>query len=305
MSYEKSESIEQLATSLAIAQGAIQGAIKDSLNPAFGAPRKYADLSSCWEACRKQLSDNGLAVIQGVSAVGQQVTVTTILTHKSGQWISSALTVTSDKGTPQGIGSAITYGRRYSLSAMVGIAPADDDDGNEASGMNGEKQVQRGSRKAQEEVAERKVTEMSKPAAKTATTKDFDYLRQTADLKQALGEDLYRLGLKKLGYAKSNEATTPEEQKKVLSKLGAALKIVNAASHGELLPSVNEEIFGLLPGMSIAACMTEFRQKMKTAFGDEVGAEEYEGIRSQCKTQWEFIVALQRAWEKQMQNVSA
>ena len=126
----RSASIAKLVAALAKAQSAIAGAVKDSENPHFRS--RYADLASTWDACRQPLTKNELAVLQPVSANGPQVTVTTILAHSSGEWISEPLTLTAQQNTPQGVGSAITYGRRYGLAAMVGIAP-DDDDGNAAS----------------------------------------------------------------------------------------------------------------------------------------------------------------------------
>lgn len=121
----RSDSIAALTVALAKAQAMIQGAAKDSLNPHFKS--KYADLASCWDACRDALTKNGLAVVQPVSADGPRVTVTTLLTHSSGEWIAEALTMTATQDTPQAVGSVITYGRRYGLCAMVGIAPEDDD----------------------------------------------------------------------------------------------------------------------------------------------------------------------------------
>ncbi|MBA3622977.1 MAG: ERF family protein [Methylibium sp.] len=125
----KSDSITELATSLAKAQAKIRGAAKDAANPHFKS--RYADLASVWESCRDALTANGLSVVQGASANGAQVTVTTMLLHSSGQWIEDALTVPAQQANAQGIGSAITYARRYALAAMVGVAP-DDDDGESA-----------------------------------------------------------------------------------------------------------------------------------------------------------------------------
>ena len=125
-----SDTINELATALAKAQGDITGASKDKTNPHFKSA--YADLASVWDACRMALSKNGIAVIQCPSASGATVTVTTILTHASGQRIESSLEMTATQNTPQGIGSAITYARRYALASMVGVAP-EDDDGNAAS----------------------------------------------------------------------------------------------------------------------------------------------------------------------------
>lgn len=127
----RSPSIAALAAALSKAQGEMEAASKASTNPHFKS--KYADLASVWDACRGPLSKHGLSVLQPVSADGPSVTVTTILAHSSGEWISEALTMTAQQNTPQGVGSTITYGRRYGLSSMVGIAP-DDDDGNAASG---------------------------------------------------------------------------------------------------------------------------------------------------------------------------
>jgi hypothetical protein len=131
--FAHSENIADLAASLAKAQGAMEAAIKDSVNPHFRS--KYADLASIWEAVRRPLSDNGIAVVQLVSSpAADVVTVTTMLAHASGQWMRSSLSLTAVGSTPQNLGSAITYGKRYGLAAMVGIAPDDDDDGNRASG---------------------------------------------------------------------------------------------------------------------------------------------------------------------------
>lgn len=127
----QSENINELVTALSKAQGEISPAIKDNVNPHFKS--KYADLSSVWNACRQPLSKNGLAIIQtmGHDDKGQLQLITT-LAHASGQWIRSSLPVVTNKNDAQGIGSALTYMRRYSLSAMVGIAPDEDDDGEEA-----------------------------------------------------------------------------------------------------------------------------------------------------------------------------
>lgn len=128
----QSESINELAEALSKAQGQITGALKDSSNPFFKS--KYADLASCWDACRKQLSENGLSVIQTTEVVTHPdnpgtpfVVVKTTLAHKSGQWITGALPVKSKDDSPQAQGSGITYARRYALAAIVGLAQIDDD----------------------------------------------------------------------------------------------------------------------------------------------------------------------------------
>jgi len=123
--FVSSESLGKLSEALAKAQGEIEGAKKESENPFFHS--RYAELSSVWDACRGPLSKHGLAVIQLPGRNGDGLFVDSILSHSSGEWISSRLFITPAQDTPQGIGSAITYARRYGLQALVGIAPKDDD----------------------------------------------------------------------------------------------------------------------------------------------------------------------------------
>ena len=129
----QSESIANLAKALSIVQGKLTYAKKDSKNPFFKS--NYADLESVWDACRELLSNNGLAVTQfpGLySELDKSMSLTTILTHESGEWITQEMSVPVSKVDAQGAGSAITYMRRYALAAVVGVVQADDD-GNAAS----------------------------------------------------------------------------------------------------------------------------------------------------------------------------
>ena len=128
---KRSDAVNEIAAALAKAQGKIKGAVKDSTNPHFKS--QYADLASIWDACRAALTENGIGVVQDPSVDGDRVGITTLLLHSSGQWIESdPLWMTPRDISPQSAGSAITYARRYALSAMVGVAPTDDDDGNAA-----------------------------------------------------------------------------------------------------------------------------------------------------------------------------
>ncbi len=126
----QSPTVGALAAALAKAQAAFKPAIKDANNPFFKS--KYVDLAGAIEACRDALSANGLAIVQSTDA-GEKMTLHTTLLHASGEWISSTYPVTAIKQDPQGIGSAVTYARRYSLMALLGIA-AEDDDGEAAHG---------------------------------------------------------------------------------------------------------------------------------------------------------------------------
>jgi len=130
---QQSESIANLAKALSTVQGQLTHAKKDSANPFFKS--KYADLESVWDACRIPLDDNNLAVAQfpgTYSDLDKSMSLTTILTHISGEWISQEMSVPVSKVDPQGAGSALTYMRRYALAAVVGVVQADDD-GNAAS----------------------------------------------------------------------------------------------------------------------------------------------------------------------------
>ena len=126
----KSENVTELSAALAKAQAGIANAAKEGTNTHYSS--SYATLKSVWAVCKTPLTENGLSVVQSPEFDGQSVKVTTTLLHKTGQWIESAITMPVKKIDCQGIGSAITYARRYALAAMVGVAPDDDDDDGEA-----------------------------------------------------------------------------------------------------------------------------------------------------------------------------
>lgn len=129
----QSQTVGKLAEALSKAQGEMEGAVKDSTNPFF--KNKYADLSSVMAAVKDPFSKNGLSVVQLTEGDGNTCGVTTILLHSSGEWIKGKISARPVKADPQGIGSCLTYLRRYSLSAIAGVCP-EDDDGNEASRQN-------------------------------------------------------------------------------------------------------------------------------------------------------------------------
>lgn len=129
---------DKLATALAKAQRAFHGIGKDATNPHFKS--KYASLDAIMGAVREPLAVNGLSLVQGVTSpetnegavVG--IAVETLLVHESGEWMSNTVTLPVDKSTAQGVGSAITYGRRYGVSALLALTTEEDDDGNAAGG---------------------------------------------------------------------------------------------------------------------------------------------------------------------------
>lgn len=128
-----SDEIGELAGALAEAQAELSPAVKNAQNPHL--KNRYADIAAVYEAIRETLPKHGLAVSQMVLPHENKARVRTLLMHKSGQWIASECLMPIDgRGGPQGMGSAITYARRYSLSAIVGVVSEDDDDAEAAQG---------------------------------------------------------------------------------------------------------------------------------------------------------------------------
>lgn len=122
-----SEQIDQLATALAKAQGELENASKNSSNPHFRS--KYADLAEVLNTVRPVFSRHGLSIVQSPSYSAETgiVSVTTILMHASGQWIQDTASAPATKLDAQGVGSCITYLRRYSAAAFAACAQEDDD----------------------------------------------------------------------------------------------------------------------------------------------------------------------------------
>lgn len=89
----------------------------------------YADLAAVLTAVRSACARQGIAILQPPLVGQRSVTVTTLIAHKSGEFIRNELMLPLDDPNPQAVGSAITYARRYSLQALLGVAPeAPDDD---------------------------------------------------------------------------------------------------------------------------------------------------------------------------------
>lgn len=128
---EQSTEIKNLAKALTVFAVKMETVSFDSSNPFFKS--KYASLTTLVEHARTVLSECGLAVSQLTEGEGS---VTTILMHESGEWMRSNLKLTPVKNDPQGLGSAITYARRYAYASILGLVADKDDDANEATGLN-------------------------------------------------------------------------------------------------------------------------------------------------------------------------
>lgn len=135
----KTESIVEIAKALVKFQAEVKQPFKDKTNPHFRS--KYVPLENVVEAVTETASKYGLSFIQMPQNNGDQVGIVTLLMHESGEWIETdPIFVRPQKQDPQGIGSAITYLKRYSLSALFGITSDEDDDANVASGQGFQQQ---------------------------------------------------------------------------------------------------------------------------------------------------------------------
>lgn len=128
---ETSETTAKLDAALAAAQGEIEAASKDKINPAFKS--RYADLTAVWGAVRPALAKHGISVTQWpVHGEDGRLHIITRIAH-SGEWIKAHFSIPVTKQDPQGYGSATTYAKRFTLAAALGVVADEDDDGNAAS----------------------------------------------------------------------------------------------------------------------------------------------------------------------------
>jgi len=130
---KRSEQINELASALSKFQGQVKNAEKDSVNYF---KQGYTTLASAWDAIRKPLSDNGLCVVQDISANDPKVIVTSLLMHASGQWIESSIEFLPKDMTPQSVASCLSYGRRYLLMSQTGVAGMAEEDDDAESATN-------------------------------------------------------------------------------------------------------------------------------------------------------------------------
>jgi len=137
-----SENKAQEAYSLALvaAIGELSNVAKTAANPYFKS--KYAPLDAIIDATRPILAKHGLAVMQQPLFMEGTAGVETTILHKGGYSTTSTLLLPLKDQSPQGVGSAITYARRYALAAVLGIASEDDDDGNISTGLSKSEKIQ-------------------------------------------------------------------------------------------------------------------------------------------------------------------
>ena len=198
----QSPEIGKLAEALAKAQAEMEPATKDANNPFFKS--QYASLASCWQACRGPLTKHGLAVIQTTEPDNGNVTVISILTHSSGQWIKGKLSVKPPKTDSQALGSCLSYLRRYSLSALVGLSTQDDDAESTMSRQNTVKEK----------------TTTKKAAPKKTNMKKF--IEAVTPIAEKMGPEVFDAFMTENNVKSLDELTNREAQTDFYNKLKAA-----------------------------------------------------------------------------------
>ena len=132
-----SDQIDKIAPAILAAQKETKNPKRTSVNPFYNS--KYAPLNEVLEI-RAIYNKHGMSILQDIDANG---CVSTMILHESGQWVQQdGMRLPLDKQTAQGAGSAVTYGRRYTLEAMTGTASEDDDDGNSGEEKHGNKKAE-------------------------------------------------------------------------------------------------------------------------------------------------------------------
>jgi hypothetical protein len=187
----KSESIADLAKAMAAAQGEIENASKNAKNPHFRS--NYADLAEVINTVRPILSRHGLSITQFPAFEGGIASVESVLMHSSGEWMSGISSSPVNKQDAQGIGSALTYLRRYSLAAIAGIAQ-EDDDGNGAVGGGRQQQApQRQAAPQKPKVMDAASVQKAVAACATADRAKLDQIYQYAQKNGATAEQLQEI----------------------------------------------------------------------------------------------------------------
>ena len=215
----KSDDIKDLLDALSKAQGQIEGAKKDAKNPKFNS--KYSDLAAVWSVARRPLYENGLSVSQWPSVEGDKVSVLTVLGHSSGQWMSDSMSMQPLRETkgqgfsvsldPHTMGKTVSYVRRYSLAAVLGIYQ-EDDDGNSGSDVGSHRQAAHNPSR---------LGNQKPPVEKPKGESPFKaHLDRMAKARAHLGDEAYYEFLctmegkngEVMGYKHANQITSSEQQ---------------------------------------------------------------------------------------------
>lgn len=183
---KQSESISKLASALVRAQGQLRHAKENAVNPHF--KNSYADLSSVIDTVKPIFAECGLAVIQFETFEPPNVvSVETVLLHESGEFISEKSGCLAVKADPQGIGSAITYLRRYSLAALAGITQSDDDGETQRSAKKAESPKQAEQEEKQKPIYQAVIIPESIKVGNIVTDTDLEFAKANSELVKNAG----------------------------------------------------------------------------------------------------------------------
>ena len=188
---KQSELINELSAALAKAQLEIKNPAKNATNPFL--KNRYADLGSCLNAIRAVAAVNGLAFVQSVEMFGDSISISSQISHSSGQWIRQMATTGvqgGGKNLMQDVGSMSTYLKRYQAQSMWAISGDDDTDAQEITTGG---------------IDERKAAHIDALIVSTNSNKTaFLELYKVKELKE-LSEDSYSKALKQLQQKKAKQ----------------------------------------------------------------------------------------------------
>jgi hypothetical protein len=296
---ETSQTLGKLLEALAKAQGKIEGAKKDKVNPHFKS--RYADLAAVWDACREPLSAHGLAVIQLPVSSPDMVGISTTLGHSSGEWIRGTVWTKPQQPGPQALGSVVSYLRRYALAAAVGVAP-DDDDGESAQGRGADGPKAQGGAHTEQRPANGNARPASPRASdiphdgKKATPEQVKKLHTLKGKVGGLSDDAYRRQLAVFKDQQGQPITTSkdlsERQIKFLMDR-YELKIAEQAARAAQVPDIG----------AVVPDMTELAAQMASKGIDEQELCGYVGADSLTQLdrhQSIDALSLVMAWETEL-----
>lgn len=199
MTIHHSDTITKLMGALLKVQGQVDGVAKTKKNPHFGS--KYATLESVVDTLREPCQEAGLVIVQAPGeCIEGTIAITTMVSHaESGEWLRSTTQLPLAKPDPQGAGSAITYGLRYSLMALFVLPPVEDDDGNAAS----QRPVQRQDSRPAPSPAPRQEARPAQAdaewaAIKTQMLKDIEGRATMVALDKMTGSEAWKTDFRKL-----------------------------------------------------------------------------------------------------------
>jgi hypothetical protein len=220
----KSDSIAKIAQALVSFHSEIRSISHDEVNPHFKS--KYTTLDHMIDHTKPILAKHGLTIIQFPGGDAEKVTIRTMICHVSGEWIESEpLTLKPVKLDPQGAGSAITYGRRYSYAAALSLSLGDDDDGNAASMPPTQTSQSVGQQRLAEEKAKQNTQATN---TETASPAQVNYMYKLKKDKQ-ISDEAFKQIVQEHAEGKDLKTVSKKEASDLISVLNAYTPIPEGA----------------------------------------------------------------------------